>query len=776
MYTQCPECQIAFRVTARVLQQAGGKVRCGGCGNAFSALDHLSEDMPASSPPAAITGEPAPDILAETSRQLLETLDELAGPDDVRIEDTGIEWRVLDEADAAIAENNLTDPSDTGSMQLDNDGDAGSAEQESLNLQGADKAPQERRYDDNTPLPDDFEDEDVVAYAPPQRRETDRVEEDSQFDEAQGDLALSEPEEWTDLLDEVDSADAIPLEVEEELAAIHSQLSTRDVRDVADVEPPLITDDVEPDQPHPGPIDLDAQFELQAEALGITGTQEVLEQSEATAPEDDLTDEVPLLKGSPDEFEDTMEGSEASVIELSAEDEDTDGDREALVSEPLADDEDEETPAAIDDTAHEDGDLEVGDEIVLADYEAGDEDDDKYSEFQTDDEEEPESLEADGVEENAEDPDDEISVEYEWVAGGDDSSGEFEQSVDDDALALTTDDDEDIVDDDDTVDDVDFDDASASDQVALLQSDESDGQDLLDDVEQIAADEIDDPVINIDFRHSRHEGEKDDEFGSDREDTDADEPPSSDDRAATVFGADHASKFFDENSGEVETIIMEGEFVRGAIEKESVAAEQVAQARMNEASKLADTYAMNRNKLRGGRRSYDPPSFVIVIGIVALAVTLLAQFVHASRDMLATSDLFNQTVAPIYRILGQPITPEWNIKGWQFESTNGSTDENEEVLTVVSRIANNSETPLPYPLVHVSLTDRWEEIVGSRVLEPNEYLAGDLDPNKPVTPGENFTAVIAIENPSEDATGFKLNVCYRVVPGRVRCALEDFKD
>ena len=80
------------------------------------------------------------------------------------------------------------------------------------------------------------------------------------------------------------------------------------------------------------------------------------------------------------------------------------------------------------------------------------------------------------------------------------------------------------------------------------------------------------------------------------------------------------------------------------------------------------------------------------------------------------------------------------------------------------------------PLVHISLKDRWEETIGSRVLEPNEYLAGDLDPSKPVTPGEDFTAVITIENPSEDATGFRLYVCYRVVPGRVRCADEDFKD
>jgi hypothetical protein len=45
-----------------------------------------------------------------------------------------------------------------------------------------------------------------------------------------------------------------------------------------------------------------------------------------------------------------------------------------------------------------------------------------------------------------------------------------------------------------------------------------------------------------------------------------------------------------------------------------------------------------------------------------------------------------------------------------------------------------------------------------------------------VIPGENFTAVITIDEPSVDATGFKLNVCYRAVPGKVRCATEDFKD
>ena len=110
MYTQCPDCSTAFRVSAAVLKQAAGQVRCGGCGNAFNALEYLSEQMPER--PAAkesetslpeLTPEPLSDepdipesVSAEQSAALLKTLDELAGSD-IRIEDTVIVWRVFED-------------------------------------------------------------------------------------------------------------------------------------------------------------------------------------------------------------------------------------------------------------------------------------------------------------------------------------------------------------------------------------------------------------------------------------------------------------------------------------------------------------------------------------------------------------------------------------------------------------------------------------------------------------------------------------------------------
>ena len=741
MYTQCPKCENAFRVTALVLQQAGGRVRCGGCGHAFSALDHLSEAMPEptgdhlSVPPAddfnagaVADNVPENDGLAETSRRLLETLDELAGPADVRIEDTGVEWRVLDE----VVSGGIDDNDNDSPTRPD------SEEAESLRIGAKPEiVAMERRYDDNTPLGEDFDDnsgEYAVPPDSPRRRAEDFQDQDtSEFDEAQRDLALSEPDEWTGLLDEDSDEGEIPLEVEEELAAIHSQLSSREASSTPESPPELKP--VELDQP----IDLDTQFEMQAEAMGldITGTHDISDE--------ELTDEMPLLDEGLDELDDSGEFEDHAERD----EEEEDSAEYAAVTEDTTEDE----PAEI--------------EVTGADA------------FDVD-----------------------ADAEEDYKGSPAESTGEFEANIDVAAQALATGDTEEYVDadpvapdepveddeQDDFANDDEFTDEPEADEISTNDAEQEDSV----DAEELELSAEDEALIREIEADEESDEEAEAELAAEHE-----APPQSeaemtvnmeideelmaaaaeDEKSvAEAFGADVASKMFEENSAEVETIIMEGEFVRSAIDKEHLVAENEARNQIDEYGKLADTYALNRDNLRGGRRRYDPSSYTMIVGVVVLALVLIGQFMHGTRDSLATYGFFNQTMGPVYRMLGQPVTPDWNIKGWQFESTSGSTDDNEQVLTVFSRLVNKSETPLPFPLVHVSLTDRWEEIIGSRVLEPNEYLAGDLDPSKPVTPGENFTAVITIENPSEEATGFKLNVCYRVSPGRVRCAIEDFKN
>jgi predicted Zn finger-like uncharacterized protein len=724
MYTKCPECQIAFRVTAHVLRQAAGNVRCGGCGHAFSAIEYLTEDMPAAD--AETPGDAADDSLAETSRRLLETLDELAGPEDVRIEDTGVEWRVLDEA---IAE----------------------------------PAAEERRYDDNSPLPEDEVD---LPYVPaPQRRAEDRPAPSPEFEDRQGDLALSEPEEWTDILEEVRDSDAAEFGIEEELVAIHNELSPRE--EPGDALPP---DDVdflltpEPDE-SPLPDDLDSQFDTQAEALGIT------------LPDDEMTDEVRQLDAVADDAEDAVDIDEfpaASPVTEPDDDEPLEsGDEEAPIEttgpEQVGEsDEDEDSDTFIE--ADDDDSLIEAVEAMMA------------AEPEAPEVESPTEREEDtGVFETADEDDEPVVDEHE-------ASSEFEADIDMavEALAdesLETGDDIEIEDDDVEVETeaVEFeaeeadDDTESHDEldaVGATEEDEtgdaaaSEDEPAIEDLEEVLADSADEPVDDVDVDLALDDAE---------EDSTDEEAPTPQDFTATLVGIENPEDLFDESSGEVETIIMEGDFVRTEIERERMAAESAARNELDDPARLMDTYALSRQKLRGGRRSYDPPAIGLIAAIAVLSLLLVGQFVHQSRQSLATFGFFNQTVGSVYRLFGSPVTPEWDIKGWQFEATNGNMDEEETTLTIVSRIVNRSEQPLPYPLVHVSLTNRFEDIMGSRILEPGEYLAGDLDPSREVPPGDSFNAVIAIAEPSAEATGFKLNVCYRVEPGTVRCAIEDFK-
>jgi hypothetical protein len=233
-----------------------------------------------------------------------------------------------------------------------------------------------------------------------------------------------------------------------------------------------------------------------------------------------------------------------------------------------------------------------------------------------------------------------------------------------------------------------------------------------------------------------------------------------------------------------ETIIMEGAFARTAFEQERLAAE--AEARAMQARQVDAQLAARQSAERMRKRRLH---IGLLVAIAALVVLLAGQFVHQSRAELATVPAVGDAIAPIYRAVGAPITPEWDVKGWRFEVTSGSTNggaaagpadlpelmPGDEVLTIYSRLGNRSEQALPYPLITLALTDRFEEVIGSKVLEPANYLADGISSREMVPPGTSFDATIAVAAPAESAAGFKLNVCYRHEGGGLRCALDDFR-
>ncbi len=98
MYTQCPDCQTRFRVTAAVLRAARGTVRCGRCGSAFDALDRLSDSLEPPEPalePLFISVPPI-SLTPEVDRSLDEPAPE---PTEVLVDETATTETITLEGD-----------------------------------------------------------------------------------------------------------------------------------------------------------------------------------------------------------------------------------------------------------------------------------------------------------------------------------------------------------------------------------------------------------------------------------------------------------------------------------------------------------------------------------------------------------------------------------------------------------------------------------------------------------------------------------------------------
>lgn len=832
MFTQCPDCATAFRVTADVLKQAGGKVRCGGCGNAFNALMYLSETRPAAPPrekPEEALPELRPDpaqkpqrvpepeappqaISPEQSAALLKTLDELAGAD-IRLEDTGVEWRLLPDddeidEDAETPELDAELSADAGASHIDEllddtptpvdefltktpnkveaaevfaDDDDASQRIEGREIFEDAADDDELRFDDNTGLPDAFDD-DGPATPPPRAPEPPEPEPAPEPREMQVDLAFGDPEEWGALLDEVatddgDSAeepdDAVRVDLDE--AIIEPEAAERGDAGGTSLEEELAAlPDCDDESGDEGPPDIDTQFGLQAVALGIgTSGAHAADEEEADQAADEM-DEVDASDTSIDDdliaaaFEAEAGGDHSSFPDSTGELEVEIAQAQALVREDSADPGDGARDQA---AASDHGEKEPGEEEI-----------------------------------------DEDSFELEVLGDEDENDENDEYALGDGAFDFEPGDEDDEVGDDGRAGSEHVEEADRPVHVVPPPTEE----------EQTINAMIDQDLL-------RFAVEDPDGFSSTmvlRDGADA-EPAGAKKRASKSAGKEGSKTESDaeaeqddpyklpiDSSGKVETIIMEGDFVRTALEEEALKEQERDRKEAEKAEKDSEhsrIIAALKSTMRGEAHPAEPPGRSRFYGIIAAVfiafLALGGQVVHQSRAELATIPAVNSIIAPIYRAVGAPITPEWDVTGWRFEVTRGSTNasglkaklaaagtgvelSNEEaatdsfdddgvdgapeVLTIYSRIGNQGAHALPYPLITVSLTDRFEETIGSKVLSPAEYLAGASDPSNTVQPGETFNAVISIESPAAEATGFKLNVCYRQAGGKLRCAIEDF--
>jgi predicted Zn finger-like uncharacterized protein len=188
---------------------------------------------------------------------------------------------------------------------------------------------------------------------------------------------------------------------------------------------------------------------------------------------------------------------------------------------------------------------------------------------------------------------------------------------------------------------------------------------------------------------------------------------------------------------------------------------------------------VRRDMLSGLRqRQFDEPSepsnpaMRLVWGAAAAALTLalLAQMIHENRAWLAAHGPLRGPLQSFYGALGVKVQPPVNLSAYQLRQWGVTGDPNAAgTLRLRASILNTSAQLQPYPLLRVTLANRFGTHVGARDFEPAEYLGRPMA--RLMTPGERADATLDIQDPGKDAEGFEIDVCLRAEQA-VSCAAD----
>jgi predicted Zn finger-like uncharacterized protein len=155
---------------------------------------------------------------------------------------------------------------------------------------------------------------------------------------------------------------------------------------------------------------------------------------------------------------------------------------------------------------------------------------------------------------------------------------------------------------------------------------------------------------------------------------------------------------------------------------------------------------------------------------IVLTLLLMAQSVHQNREWFTAHahGPFSAVVRALYGAMGAPLPAPASLSAYQLRQwgITGDPDAN-GTLRLRASILNTASQLQPYPLLRVTLADRFGKGIGRRDFDPAEYLGKPTA--KLLAPGERVDAILEILDPGKNAEGFEIDVCLRGVDQRVAC-------
>jgi hypothetical protein len=152
------------------------------------------------------------------------------------------------------------------------------------------------------------------------------------------------------------------------------------------------------------------------------------------------------------------------------------------------------------------------------------------------------------------------------------------------------------------------------------------------------------------------------------------------------------------------------------------------------------------------RRTFIP----WLIAAIASGLLLVAQVVLQNREWLAAH-------------VPSGVSPPANLSTYQLRQWGVTGDPAADgTLRVRASILNTAAQLEPYPLLRVTLANRFGSSIGMRDFEPSEYVGKPTA--KLLAPGERVDATMDILDPGKSAEGFEIDVCLRGADRKISCA------
>lgn len=164
-----------------------------------------------------------------------------------------------------------------------------------------------------------------------------------------------------------------------------------------------------------------------------------------------------------------------------------------------------------------------------------------------------------------------------------------------------------------------------------------------------------------------------------------------------------------------------------------------------------------------------PASRLWGVMAVLLLLALAAQWVHHQRHRLVGVPWLEAPLGLVYGLFGQTVDPDWDLGHYDVqllaaqETPGAATTLVLQAAVAVNRDARWAQPP---PLLRVTLTDVWGNVVQTTDVPPRDWMLGEALPR--LSPGQRVDARLTLPA-APRASGSSLAACLPDETGALRC-------